>query len=101
LDWRNFLKIIGYIFFIVAMASYIKSLSSIFQLVQESRKVQPEAKISRLRWLPAWKIHRSYYPLSKLRRSIVFRFLSTFLLMIAAMACITYSQISSGTLSFP
>jgi hypothetical protein len=87
------MTITGYVLFMVAFVYYAAIWFLIWQLVSKSRQVSPDKHFSRLCWLPAWRVHRNNFPASNLRRKVVMRFVMTFALLIAAMACVGYSML--------
>jgi ABC-type phosphate transport system permease subunit len=86
-------KIAGYVLFMVAFVFYAAIWLAIWQLVSESRQASPDKHFGRFWWLPAWRFHKNSYPASHLRRKIVFRFILTFAVLSAAMACVGYSAL--------
>jgi len=91
------MKILGYILFALAFFSYGATISSIWRLVAESRSTKTSVNFNRFWWTPAWKVHRTAYPESPLRKQIVVRFITTFTLMMAAMACIAVAMVKFHT----
>jgi ABC-type phosphate transport system permease subunit len=87
------MKIAGYILFVFAFFSYGATISSIWRLVAETRNTKTSVNFNRFWWTPAWKVHRNAYPESSVRKQIVMRFITTFTLMIAAMACIAIAMV--------
>jgi ABC-type phosphate transport system permease subunit len=84
-------KITGYVLFMVALVFYAAIWMAIWQLVSESRQATSDKHLGRFWWLPAWRVHKVSYPGSDLRQKIVMRFILTFALLSAAMACIGYA----------
>jgi hypothetical protein len=82
------MKIAGYVMFLLAFGSYASLILTIRRLVAESRQVGTDARFNWFWWVPAWKVHRVAYPTSPVRRYIVRRFLLTFVLLAAGMACL-------------
>lgn len=87
------MKVVGYLVFLVALIFYVMTWREIWQLVDETRKLESCTNFNRFWWTPAWRVHRTAYPESRLRRRIVVRFLLTFGVMMIAMACFGYAFI--------
>ena len=85
------MRTIGISLIVLALLCYASTIQAIRTLIQDSRRLKPEARFSIFWWLPAWGVHRVGYPASKVRRQIVTRFCLTFASMIAGMACIAIS----------
>jgi hypothetical protein len=90
------MKIAGYILFALAVAFYIWTVRTIWQLVREANNLGTGVRFSRWRWTPAWKVHRAANPSSPLRRRIIVRFLLTWATGVLAMLCIAYATVHSS-----
>jgi hypothetical protein len=93
------MRIVGYTLMVAAFFFYIKTIQSIWTLVAESRLLKSDVRFNRLWWLPAWKVHRSAYPDSCVRRRILQLFAVTFALMLAGMGFIARSILQNLPLS--
>ena len=82
--------------FVIGLFFYVGTVKAIWQLVTESRELQSGVHFNHFWWTPAWKVHRTGYPASPVRRQIVTRFLLTFACMVAVMVCLAYSTIHPG-----
>ena len=89
------MKIAAYILFALAVALYIWTMRTIWQLVRETNNLGAGARFSYWWWTPAWKVHRAANPSSPLRRRIIARFLLTWAIGILAMLSIAYATVHS------
>jgi hypothetical protein len=90
------MKVLGYILCLLAFASYARLVMTIRRLVSESRELNAKVAFNWFWWLPAWSLHREFYPGSSVRRQIVVGFLVTFLLMAMGMACIAVAIVHTA-----
>jgi hypothetical protein len=81
--------------FAVAAVLYIWTVRTIWQLVNESKRIDSGVRFNLWRWTPAWKVHRTAYPESALRKQIVTRGLLTCGFGLLAFACKVYAVIQS------
>ena len=84
----TFMRILGFCLFGLAMVSYMTTIMAISALLRESRQHRPGTRLNLFWWIPAWQIHRGAYPVSPLRKQIVTRFITTFVLMSVGMVCV-------------
>jgi hypothetical protein len=87
------MTIIGYVLMALAFLAYGTIIKAVFRLVAETRQLNSGVRFNRFWWTPAWKVHRGAYPMSPVRNQIIVRFLVTFALMLAGMACIAFSLV--------
>jgi len=81
-------RVAGYLVFVLALGSYLRTWQIIRKLVSEVNQLSLEKHYSWIWWHPAWKAHRKACPKSRLRRQIVGHFLLTFALLSLAMCLI-------------
>lgn len=94
------MRIIGYGLMALALFFYVKTIQAIWTLVAESRRLESGVRLSRIWWLPAWRVHRKAYPESSTRRRIAQFFTITFVLMLAGMGLIARSILQSSPHAF-
>jgi hypothetical protein len=85
-------EIVGFLLFLIAAVYYLKTWRSIRQLVAEVNENSSKVRYSWFWWMPAWKVHAKAYPSSRLRRTIVLRFLLTFALLTLATIFLTFPK---------
>ncbi len=89
------MKIAGYILMVFALVSYGMIIRAVFSLVDETRALNSGVWFNRFWWMPALRVHRIAFPASSSRKRIAFRFVLTFVLMLAGMACISLAIVRS------
>lgn len=85
-----------YALFAAVAYFYIWTVRTIWQLVDESKRTGTVVRFNRWKWTPAWKVHRTAYPESGLRRQIVIRVFLTCGFGILAFVCMIYADIHSS-----
>jgi len=82
--------------FSVAAVYYIWTVRAIWQMVNESKWLDSGVRFNLFWWTPAWKVHRTAYPESLLRKQIVTRGLLTCSFGVLAFGCKVYAVIDSS-----
>ena len=90
------MRLVGYAFIAVTVILYIRTIRTIWHLVDESKRLGTGVRFNRWWWTPAWKVHREAYPASPLRRQIATRLLLTWGAGALATACIAYAEIHAS-----
>lgn len=87
------MKLLGFVFLTLIFATYALLVKTIWQLVDESRKVDVTTRFNRFWWIPAWKVHRLAFPESPLRNRIVLLWLLCFVTIIPTLWCMAYADV--------
>ena len=85
---------LGFVLFAVGTVFYVRSMRTIWRLVDECRADEPSQPFSKFFWISAWRHHKRRFPENQLRRQIVYAVALTWLFAMSGFALFVVSSLS-------